>query len=61
MSINPPQSFDWTARNLPKVFIEWLEEVDLFFGISEIQRWKAKTYAAKTENVVKKKNSLFIF
>ena len=31
MSINPPQSFDWTVRNLHKAFNEWLEGVNLFF------------------------------
>ena len=60
MSINPPQSFDWTARNLHKTFNECHEEVNLFF---ELQKFEGgdKDYAAKTANVVKKKKSLFIF
>ena len=60
MSINPPQSFDWTVRNLYKAFNEWLEEVNLFF---ELQKFKGqgKDYAAITVNVVKKKKSLLIY
>ena len=60
MSINPFQSFDWTARNLYKAFNEWLEEVNLFFERQKFER-EGKDYAAKTANVVKKKKSLFIF
>ena len=60
MSINPPQSFDWTARNLHKAFNEWLEEVNLFFELQKFEG-ESKDYAAKTTNVVKKKKSLFIF
>ena len=57
MSINPPQSFDLTARNLHKAFNKWLKEVSLFFWSSEIRRWKA----VKTGDVVKKKKSLIVY
>ena len=59
MSINPPQSFDWTVRSLYKALNESLEEGNLFL---ELQKFEGdgKDYAAKTVNVVKKKN-LFIY
>ena len=37
MSINPPQSFDWTVRNLHKAFNKWLEEVKLFFEFQKFE------------------------
>ena len=59
MSINPPQNFDWTAINLHKVFIEWLEEVNLFF---ELQKFKGegKDYAAKTEYCKEAKEFVYL-
>ena len=62
MSINPPQSFDWTVRNLHKAFNEWLEEVNLFFEFQkfEFQKFEGDS-ATKAANVEKKKRSLFIY
>ena len=62
MSINPPQSFDWTVRNLHKAFNEWLEEVNLFFFF-EFQKFEGegRDSATKAANVEKKKRSLFIY
>ena len=37
MAINPPQSFDWTVRNLHKAFNEWLEEENLFFEFQKFE------------------------
>ena len=60
MSINPPQSFDWTLRNLHKAFNEWLEEVNLFFEFQKFEG-EGRDSATKAANVEKKKRSLFIF
>ena len=60
MSINPPQSFDWTVRNLHKAFNEQAEDMNLFFELQKFEG-KGKDYDAKTANVVKKKKSLFIY
>ena len=61
MSINPPQNFDWTVRNLHKAFNEWLEEVNLF--LFEFQKFEGegRDSATKAANVEKKKRSLFIY
>ena len=60
MSIRPPQSFDWTARNFSKLSMSGLKKWTCFF---ELQKFKNedKDYAAKTVNFVKKKKSLFIY
>ena len=59
MSINPPQSFDLTVRNLHKAFNEWLEEVNLFF---EFQKFKGEGRDSTTKAAnVEKKRSLFIY
>ena len=62
MSINPPESFDWTVRNLHKAFNEWLEEVNLFFFF-EFQKFEeeSRDSATKAANAEKKKRSLFIY
>ena len=60
MSINPPQSFDWTVRNLHKAFNEWLEEVNLFFEFQKFEG-EGRDSATKAANVEKKKRSLFIY
>ena len=38
----------------------WLEEVNLFFELQKFEG-EGKDYASKTANVLKKKNSLFIY
>ena len=60
MSINQPQSFDWTVRNLHKAFNEWLEEVNLFFEFQKFES-KGRDSTTKAANVEKKKRSLFIY
>ena len=61
MSINPPQSFDWTAKNLHKAFNKWYGEVNLFCEL-QISEGEGKDYTAKSASVVKKKEvCLFMF
>ena len=60
MSINPPQSFAWTVRNLHKAFTEWLEEMNLFFEFQKFEG-EGRDSATKAANVEKKKRSLFIY
>ena len=60
MSINPPQSFDRTVRNLHKAFNEWLEEVNLFFEFQKFES-QGRDSTTKAANVEKKKRSLFIY
>ena len=60
MSINPPQCFDWTVRNLHKAFNEWLEEVNLFFEFQKFES-EGRDNTTKATNVEKKKRSLFIY
>ena len=58
MLINPPQSFDWTVRNLHKAFNEWLEEVNLFLefrnlnGRVEIEPLKLQMLKRKKKKFV---------
>ena len=61
MSINPPQNFDWTVRNSHKAFIEWLEEVNLFFEFQKFEG-EGRDSATKAADVEKKKKvCLFTF
>ena len=60
MSINPPQSFDWTVRNLHKAFNEWLEKRIFFFEFQKFEG-EGRDNVTKAANVEKKKRSLFIY
>ena len=54
ISINPPQCFDWTVRNLHKAFNEWLDEVNLFFEFQKFEQ-EGRDSTTKAANVEKKK------
>ena len=62
ISINAPQSFDWTVRNLHKAFNEWLEEGNLFFEFQKFEEEgrDSATKAAKFWKEKKKFVYLFI-
>ena len=61
MSINPPQSFDWTVRNLHKTFNEWLEKVNLFFLNFRNLKGSLEIVPLKLQMLKRKKRSLFIY
>ena len=56
MSINPPQSFDWTVRNLHKAFNEWLEEVNLFFLNFRNLKGRVEIVSPKLQMLKRKKD-----
>lgn len=60
MSINPPQSFDWTVRNLHKAFMSGLKKWTFFFEFQKFEV-EGRDSTAKAANVEKKKRSLFIY
>ena len=62
MLINPPQSFDWTVRNLHKAFNEWLEEVNLFFFLNfRNLKVRVEIVPLKLQMLKRKKRSLLIY